>query len=152
MSDPISFSSSSPRFGLPFLFSGQAQKEFFVNEAHALTDILLQPAVEGEANDPPANPADGDCWLVGDVPTGAWAGQSSKLAGNQSGNWLFVGPRNGMRIFDQSTGRYLHYVDGWQSSADVSEPMGGTTVDTEARDAIVGLIAALASAGIITDS
>ena len=41
MPDPVTFDSASARFGLPFLYSGQAQKEVFVNEAFATTDTLL---------------------------------------------------------------------------------------------------------------
>ena len=80
MTDPIVFTSASPRFGLPLLFAGQSQKEVFGNEAHALADALLHPAVEGEADDPPATPAEGDCWLVGGAPTGAWAEHADALA------------------------------------------------------------------------
>jgi len=65
MSDPTSFTLTTPRFGLPFLFSGQAQKEVSVNEAHALADMLLHPCIAGELAAPPASPSAGDCWLVG---------------------------------------------------------------------------------------
>jgi hypothetical protein len=41
MSDPLTFENSSPRFGLPFLYVGQAQKEFYVNEALARHSIAL---------------------------------------------------------------------------------------------------------------
>jgi hypothetical protein len=56
MSDPISFTSSAPRFGIPFLFAGQAQ---YVNEAHALVDLLLHPAIESETDTPPSAPQEG---------------------------------------------------------------------------------------------
>lgn len=152
MSDPISFTSTTARFALPFLFAGQAQKEVFVNEGHARTDMLLHPAVEGEASAPPATPQDGECWLVGAAATGAWVGHDGELAGRQSGNWLFAQPRNGMAVFDLSAGKIRRYVNGWQAASAVAAPAGGTVIDIQARGAINGLIAALVAGGILPAS
>jgi hypothetical protein len=149
MTDPVSFTSTTPRYFLPLLFSGQAQKEFYVNEAHALTDALLHAACEGEAADPPAAPAEGEGWLVGTGATGAWAGQDGKLASFQAGNWLFAVPNDGMRLFDRSTSQMLLYRGGWQRPTTPAEPSGGTTIDAEARAAIADLIIALTQAGIL---
>jgi len=149
MTEPVSFPSASPRHGLPLLFAGQAQKEFFVNEAHALIDMLLHPAVEGESNDPPASPLEGECWLVGNAPTGDWSGQAGAIACLQTGNWLFAAPRNGMAVLDQSAGLIKRYVDGWVAAASVTEPSGGATVDSEARAAVSELVAALVAGGIL---
>jgi len=152
MTDPISFTSATPRFGLPLLFSGQSQKEFYVNEAHALADALLHATCEGEAADPPAAPAEGDAWLVGTGATGAWAGADGKMASYQAGNWLFAAPNDGMRLFDRSTGQMLLYHAGWQRPAAPAAPSGGTTVDAEARAAIGDLVSALIQAGIVVSA
>jgi hypothetical protein len=152
MSDPITFASASPRFGLPLLFAGQAQKEFFVNEAHALTDALLHPAIEGEANDPPAAPVEGECWLVGDAPSGAWTDHAGELASYQAADWLFAAPRDGLRVLDRSTGQDARYLAGWRRPATPAAPTGGTTVDAEARAAVADLIAALIAGGLLAES
>jgi hypothetical protein len=152
MTDPFLFDSASPRFGLPLLFAGQAQKEAFVNEAHALTDALLHCAVEGEASAPPATPSDGTNWLVGAAATGDWAGQDGKLACRQAGNWLFVSPRDGLRVLDRATGQQRCYLATWRIAEDVLEPTGGSSVDAEARAAISQLIAALRESGILPAS
>jgi hypothetical protein len=105
MPDPISFTSASARYGLPLLFAGQAQKEFFVNQAHALTDALLHPAIEGEVDDPPAAPQEGETWLIGTTPSGAGDGRAGWLACFQAGAWVFAEPRDGLRVLDRVTGR-----------------------------------------------
>ena len=149
MSEPISFASTTPRLQLPNLFPAQAQKELTINEAFALIDALVHAVVEGEADSPPPAPEDGECWIVGDNPSGEWALYPATLACRQAGVWLFAVPPKGMTAFDRSSGRAIRYLDGWQAAADVPPPAGGATVDSEARAAIDGVIGALRSAGIL---
>ena len=148
MTDPISFTATTPRFRLPLLFVGQAQKEFTVNEAHVLADVLLHASCQGTAATPPVAPVEGDAWIVGEEADGDWAGHDGQLAAWQAGTWLFVTPRDGMRVFDLSSGRFALYRGGWQLPEAPAAPSGGSTVDTQARDAISALVAALVDAGI----
>ncbi|MCJ2189128.1 DUF2793 domain-containing protein [Novosphingobium beihaiensis] len=148
MSDPVMFESTSPRFALPLLYSGQAQKEVFVNEAFALTDALLHCSIESEAGAPPASPADGQNWLVAAGATGDWAGFDQALACRQGGNWIFVPPRDGMQVFDISLGQARIFYGSWKKALPPAEPNGGTTVDLEARAAFSQLAAALRAVGI----
>lgn len=148
MTDPLAFASVTPRHALPLLFSGQAEKEFYVNEAHALTDALLHCAIEGIGDTPPAAPDEGDCWLIGPAPTGEWTGQSGRIASRQFGNWLFAGPRDGLTVLNRSTGQILRFHAGWIAPTAPAAPTGGTTVDSQARAAVAALLAALSEAGI----
>jgi hypothetical protein len=148
VTDPISFTSATPRFALPLLFAGQSQKEFYVNEAHALTDALLHAACDGESAAPPATPGEGEAWIVASGATGEWAGEDGKLAARQSGNWLFATPSDGMRVFDRSTGQMLLYRDGWRRPASPIVPSTGSVIDSEVRTALADLVAALTEAGI----
>lgn len=149
MPDPVSFDPATPRFLLPLLYAGQAQKEVFVNETHALADALLHAAIEGVATTPPATPIEGSGWLVGTSPTGDWAGQAGKLAFRQGGNWLFILPRDGMRVLDRSSGQERFYRGFWQVPAAPATPSGGSTVDSQARIAIAELIDVLRASGIL---
>ena len=149
MTDPISFTSASPRYGLPLLFAGQSQKEFYVNDAHARIDALLHAAIEGDADDPPASPVEGECWLVGASPTGDWVGHPGELACYEAGTWIFADPRDGMRLLDRSTGQVKLYRGGWTAPTGPAGPSGGTTIDAEARTAIADLITVLSDAGIL---
>jgi len=149
MTDPVIFDSQTPRFGLPNLFMGQAQKELFVNEAHALVDALMHCAIEGEASDPPAVAADGENWLVAAPASGAWAGQEGRIACRQAGNWIFAAPRDGFRVLDRQRGQELFYASGWNIPAAPMEPSGGANVDAEARLAIAEVVAVLRVAGLI---
>lgn len=152
MPDPVSFTSASPRFSLPMLFPGQAQKEFFVNEANARIDALLHPVIEGEAANPPAIPAEGKCWLVGGSPTGDWTGHGGDFACYTAGTWLFTEVREGLRVLDRSAGQFrLFRAGGWTMAETPTLPDGGEIVDVQARAAIAQLIEALAAAGTLPD-
>ncbi len=149
MTDPISFTATTPRFALPNLFVAQAQKEFTINEALARLDGLLHPSVVGETNAPPVSPAEGENWIVGAQPSGDWTGHAGEIALWQARNWLFAVPVQGMSIFNADAGAIAHFDGGWQRAAAVSAPGGGTTEDVEARTAITQLISALVGAGIL---
>ncbi|MGJ3629200.1 DUF2793 domain-containing protein [Sphingomonas sp. MMS24-JH45] len=88
----------SARLALPFIESGQAQKETH-NEALALLDIAVQPDVEGvDVDTPPASPVAGQCWIVGTTPVGPWVGQAGRIAGWTEGGWRFVSAREGASV------------------------------------------------------
>jgi len=134
------------------LFAGQAQKEFFVNEAFLRIDSLLHAAVEGSSDTPPASPVEGETWLVASAGTGDWEAMDGHIAVYQSNGWAFIAPQDGMHIFDKSASACLFYNSAWIEPAIVSAPSGGSTVDAEARQAIAEVISALEAKGIFSQS
>ena len=151
MTDPISYSATSPRFALPLLFAGQSQKEITVNEALLITDILLHPAIEGIANTVPAAPTIGQCWIVGTGTTGAFTGQADRIAAWSEGGWRFLTPREGMRAYDFSNTAHRIFSGGiWRLVVAPTTPSGGSVVDAQARTAISAILAALRTGGIIS--
>ncbi|WP_375197372.1 DUF2793 domain-containing protein [Sphingobium sp.] len=158
------------RWALPQLFAGQAHKELFHNEALSRIDMLLHGAAESaDAAGPPASPAIGCCWIVAPGATGDWEGQDGALACWTAGGWRFAAPRAGLAIAVADRGHVMKYDgSGWQDEAvredglyiggrrvvavqgaAISDPSGGTTVDTEARSAIASLLSALRTHGLI---
>jgi hypothetical protein len=158
------------RFALPFLQSGQAQKELYHNEALALIDIALQPVVQANGiNEPPLSPGAGECWIVGPSPTGAWSGRGGALAGWTGGGWRFVSASQGMSawcIADTMWVRYIGdtwvvgklpatsiWIGGRQVLGDqrptIANPSGGETTDIEGRTAIISILEAMRGHGLI---
>jgi hypothetical protein len=136
----------SARLALPFLETGQAQKEWTHNEALALLDIAVQATVEGVADSPPASPAAGACWIVGGTPSGAWAGRAGSVAGWTAGGWRFVGAREGMSAWSLAEDTIVRYRNGaWSLDRvpPITAPSGGTTIDAECRSAVAAILAAL---------
>ena len=148
MTLPSSFRDKTPRHELPFLFAGQAQREFFVNESLARLDLLIHPAVVGEIGNPPEQPEEGQCFLVAETAEDAWAGLGGNIAGWIAGEWVYAAPSEGMQLHDFSTSTMLTYKGGWQRSAPIAEPSGGSTIDAEARSAIAALIATMRQHGL----
>ncbi len=119
---------STERWELPLLQAGQSQKEITHNEAVVRADALLHLAVEsrGAATPPPA-PDPGDAWIVGDAPSGDWAGQGGRIAAFHAGGWSFVVPREGCLAWVRDEGRFaILTATGWRSDA---WPAGGVELD-----------------------
>ena len=55
-----------------------------------------------------------------------------------------------MIIHDNSTHARLVFTNAWQTAPEISDPTGGTTIDAEARGAIVALASALRNLGMIS--
>jgi hypothetical protein len=160
----------SARFGLPFLAPGQAQKEWFHNEALQRIDMLLCPVVEGPAvAAPPASPAAGACYIVGVAATGAWAGQDGAIAAYSDGGWRFVAALEGAQVLDKASGQIVVRRSGaWETGVvraqevringqavvrerqpAVPDPLGGAVVDGQCRAAVAAILATLRTHGLI---
>lgn len=161
---------ASPRWTLPLLYAGQAQKEIFHNEALVRIDALLHGCAQSaDMTEVPELPEPGQCWIVAAGATGAWAGMDDAVACWSEGGWRFIAPRAGLRLLvaDRShpmihdgaqwrdgavreDGLYLdgQRVVGSRQEA-ISVPVGGTVIDAEARTAIMEILSALREHGLI---
>ena len=162
--------SQSIRLGLPHIEAGQIEKSTTHNEALALLDIAVGAAVDGLfVETPPGNPYPGACYIVGNAPTGAWAGHARALAGYTAGGWRFVEAKDGMCVLDKASGETVVFRGGaWEKGqvrgakvlvggdqvvgprlAAVPDPSAGTIIDAEARAAIASILARLRAHGLI---
>ncbi|MDO7834944.1 DUF2793 domain-containing protein [Sphingobium sp. HBC34] len=160
----------TPRWALPLLFAGQAQKEIFHNEALTVIDALLHGRVESaDSATPPGAPVAGQCWIVAAGASGAWAGQAGAIACWSAGGWRFLTPRAGMRVDVADRGHALFhdgaewrdaairgdglYLDGNRlvttRQAAIADPSGGTVIDVEGRATMAAILTALRAHGLI---
>src|SRR5436190_22094813 len=162
--------SGSARLSLPFLSPGQAQKEWYHNEALQTLDLLVAAAVEeAPRNDPPASPMPGACFIVGSSPAGAWQGQNQCIAGFTSGGWRMIAPAEGMTAYVKDSSTWAAYrAGGWEvgalrgvslvldglqvvgsRAAAIPGPTGGSSADAEGRAVIDQILAVLRHHGLI---
>lgn len=161
---------ASTRLALPFLEPGQAQKELWHNEALQMIDVLVAGAVEEPPRvAPPGSPVAGACYIVAASPTGVWVGHAGHIAAYTAGGWRYVLPVEGMRVLVRSTAVTAAYRAGaWElgivraanvtvnalqvvgaRGAAIADPAGGATIDANARAAIVAILGALRTHGLI---
>jgi hypothetical protein len=160
----------TPRFALPLLMQGQAQKDVTHNEALSLADLLMAPIVQAAAPPAvPASPQPGQGWIVGSSPSGAWAGQANSLAFWTAGGWRFVVAPVGMTVWSIADSVPVQRIaTGWALGAikaaslsvsgvqvvgarlaAVSNPTGGSVIDVEARATLSLILSRLRDHGLI---
>ena len=103
-------SQSSPRLNLPLIQGGQAQKHVTHNEAVEQLDLLVQLVVQDFVTEtPPGTAVEGQAWVIGDSPTGDWAGRAGQIASWRGGGWLYVLAQTGWRAWGQAEGEIRVY-------------------------------------------
>lgn len=161
---------ATPRFGLPFLEPGQAQKELFHNEALQTIDTLLNASVEeGPLREPPEAVDAGACFIVAKGAVGAWEGKDGCLASLTAGGWRFTKPQEGTSVYVKREQLNASFRSGEWSIGSVPassvvvggeqvlgrrqnavpSPEGGKVVDAEARTSLNAILAALRTHGLI---
>jgi hypothetical protein len=93
-----------------------------------MLDSLLHLAVISIANTPPGSPTNGDRYIVGTSPTGAWAGQANRVAvwvGAESA-WRFFQPKLGWRAWNAAVPNYIRFNgSAWIDDAHLPLTGGG---------------------------
>lgn len=113
---------TSANLSLPLLAPSQAQKHVTHNEALQALDALVQLTVlDRTLTAPPADPAEGDRYLVPAGGGSGWAGAAGTVAAYQNGGWIYYPPMPGWRAFVLADRGDLIWRDGaWRDSADLA--------------------------------
>jgi hypothetical protein len=130
----------TPRLTLSYVMPQQAQKHVSVNESLRRLDLLVQASVKSRTTTAqPANPADGDAYVLPSGKTGAaWSSMAiGAVAAFQDGAWTEYAPREGWRIWVEDSNEARVYdgadwaVYGSGGGSDTAPKFGvNTTADT----------------------
>jgi hypothetical protein len=91
------------------MVEGQSGGETLFNEFVNRVDEMIHLAVNSAGdNTPPGSPSDGESYLIGGSPTGAWSANADDLALYFSG-WIFITPKEGMRMYIRDTDVFQVY-------------------------------------------
>jgi uncharacterized protein DUF2793 len=101
----------SVKLEIPYLSDASFQKSVLYNTGMNRLDAMVQIGALDYANAPGGSPVDGDTYLVGSSPTGAFTGHAQAVAYYLSGAWLFFPARPGMLAYDATLDGF-RYFDG----------------------------------------
>lgn len=117
---------TTPTLELPLIQPSQAQKHVTHNEALMRLDAIVHLRLEAlAATEPPASPAEGQCWAVGAGATGDWEDRDGRLACRTAGAWEFVEPMPGWLAHDVAGNRTVVFDEGGWRPQRADLPAGG---------------------------
>lgn len=98
--------------------------------ASALSDGTVAPSamiggggklhwiVENQTTNSPPSVVDGNAYIIGSSPTGAWSGHAGKIAHGENGQWVIYTPAEGWIAYDKATdGPYRFTGAAWQTAS-----------------------------------
>jgi len=99
---------NSEILGLPFIMPQQAQKHVTHNEAVQMLDVIIQLSVISDViSHPPAEPINGERYIIPDTASGEWAGNELQIAAFQNSAWSFFAPQIGWTAWIESSGNHM---------------------------------------------
>lgn len=127
----------STLLGMPYLQPSQAQKHVTHNEALKLLDAIVQMGVlDRDLNFPPAQPTNGDRYIVSTAPSGAWSGKPNQIAHFEDNVWAFYPPNTGWLVWVQDQ-QDLYVWDGsdWVKATGINpSPLVGVNATPDATN------------------
>jgi hypothetical protein len=130
---------TTANLGLPVIAAAQAQKHVTHNEALRLLDTLVQLAVlDRDLSAPPGSPNDGERWIVGPSPTGAWAGHAGDIAAWQDDAWQFAVPKKGWIAHIEDENARLAWDGSQWMPIGGEPPFPGTGTNDDAPAGYIG--------------
>jgi len=126
---------NTSRLDLPYIMPSQAQKHVTHNEALRMLDCLVQPVVKSRKfSAPPANPAEGDGYIVAAGATDIWVGKENSIACFTDGAWQFFTPAAGWQLYDAgAVERIVFDGTGWlgADAGGSARPFFGVNTDAD---------------------
>ena len=95
----------SPVLKINLMSESILQKEVLFNEAVLIIDAIISGQVLAIQSSPPATPSDGQVYIVGVSPTGAWSGKVNQIAYYYNGWQYFTAP-NPYQVYVINTASY----------------------------------------------
>lgn len=113
--------------------STQEERSVTFNEALAKLEAGagLFPALDVNLNTPPGGPAEGDVYVLGAAPTGAWSGHGTDIALYYNASWRFMPARSGLLAYAVNEDAYYRFKTGygWELLITAGDPITATQTD-----------------------
>lgn len=138
---------TSADLGISYLAASQAQPEIIHNSALNQLQVLLSGVISAGLNTPPGSPTQGDTYILGASPTGAWAGRANCIAGYFGTGWVFV-PGNNSAGTPITMGARQEGLRVWNKATDSMYTWSGSAWAPPAGGSQLGIASAIASADV----
>lgn len=120
---------TSSRLGITELSETQNNRSVTVNEAIAKLEAgsALYGCVSVGDTSPPGSPAEGDQYVIGGSPTGAWSGKAKYIANFFNSAWVFIPPLPGAQAYATDEDAYYYYDGSTWALTSTSGGLGDVT-------------------------
>jgi len=103
--------SFTANLSLPYIAPAQAQKHITHNEALKLLDALVHICVEGVINSLPANPAEGNCFIINAEENLPLASYNGHIVQYIDSAWVYFSPSSGWVAWQKDMQQILVYTN-----------------------------------------